>query len=211
MNERERAVNQDLQTLGDAYRLGQIRRDDYRARRRRVLASLKVVEGDTTRQPLRAGRAGGEREPGGGMARPGMSPVWKVGLLLVVGLSLLVVLLYLRLGDGSRSAAEPEAVSTAAPSATTVPSAALSALEVEAEQFLIRDDWQPASVSAWLQRWLAVDAAARRAALGSPVLQRMRAQLAYEISVQKALQGGDTPAADTAVLEQLARALDPAV
>jgi len=207
MNERERAVNQDLQTLGDAYRLGQIRRDDYRARRRRVLASLKVVEGDTTRQPPRAGRAGGEREAGGGKALPGMRPVWKYGLLLAVALSLLVVLLYLRLGEGSRSAAEPEAVSMASPSA---PPEVLSALEVEAEQFLIRDDWQPASVSAWLQRWQAVDEAARRAALGRPVLQRMRAQLAYEISVQKALQGGDTPAADTAVLEQLARALDPA-
>lgn len=208
MNERERAVNQDLQTLGDAYRLGQIRRDDYRARRRRVLASLKVVEGDTTRQPLRAGRAGDEREPSSGKVQPGMNPVWKYGLLLVVGLSLLVVLLYLRLGDGSRSAVEPEAVSMAAPAVTP---AALSALEVEAEQFLIRDDWQPASVSAWLQRWQSIDEAARRAALDSPVLQRMRAQLAYEISVQKALQGGDTPTADTAVLEQLARALDPAV
>ena len=41
MNERERAANNDLQILGDAYRLGQIPRDEYRARRRRVFAGLR--------------------------------------------------------------------------------------------------------------------------------------------------------------------------
>jgi len=41
MNERERAANNDLQILGDAYRLGQIPRDEYRARRRHVFAGLR--------------------------------------------------------------------------------------------------------------------------------------------------------------------------
>lgn len=41
MNERERAANNDLQMLGDAYRLGQIPRDEYRARRRHVFAGLR--------------------------------------------------------------------------------------------------------------------------------------------------------------------------
>ena len=41
MNERERSANSDLQILGDAYRLGQIPRDEYRARRRRVFAGLR--------------------------------------------------------------------------------------------------------------------------------------------------------------------------
>jgi len=52
MNERERAANNDLQILGDAYRLGQIPRDEYRARRRRVFAGLRGDPGsNVSRSP----------------------------------------------------------------------------------------------------------------------------------------------------------------
>ncbi|WP_439641024.1 hypothetical protein [Nevskia sp.] len=43
MNHREQAINQDLQILADAYRLGHIQRPEYRARRRQVLAGWQAI------------------------------------------------------------------------------------------------------------------------------------------------------------------------
>lgn len=43
MNHREQAINQDLQILADAYRLGHIQRPEYRARRRHVLAGWQAI------------------------------------------------------------------------------------------------------------------------------------------------------------------------
>ncbi len=41
MTERERAINRDLHVLDEAHRLGRITRAEYRARRRRVLESMR--------------------------------------------------------------------------------------------------------------------------------------------------------------------------
>lgn len=41
MTERERAINRDLHVLDEAHRLGRLSRAEYRARRRRVLQSLR--------------------------------------------------------------------------------------------------------------------------------------------------------------------------
>lgn len=50
MNHREQAINQDLQILADAYRLGHIQRPEYRARRRHVLAGWQAI-GDQPAAP----------------------------------------------------------------------------------------------------------------------------------------------------------------
>jgi|GEM_PF-751121 len=49
LGERVRALNRDLSVLDEAHRLGEISRDDYRARRRRMLAGLIGADRGSTR------------------------------------------------------------------------------------------------------------------------------------------------------------------
>ena len=70
MSERERRVNLQLNTLDDAHRMGRMPRDEYRQRRRDLLASLSEETGttrrDTVRRPAPAGKSAGPA----GRARP---------------------------------------------------------------------------------------------------------------------------------------------
>lgn len=52
MSERLRTINHRLHALDDAHRLGRLSRADYRAQRRRLLATLVEGDGITARQPL---------------------------------------------------------------------------------------------------------------------------------------------------------------
>lgn len=112
MTERERAINQDLHVLDEAHRLGRITRDEYRARRRRVLESLYDSSGIVTaRKALvppgaatmpRANRvhvAPGESADVSARAlttllsmRPAMA--WKMSLAWFAGLLVLLALAY---------------------------------------------------------------------------------------------------------------------
>lgn len=111
MTGRERAINQDLHVLDEAHRLGRITRDEYRARRRRVLGSLydssgivtarkTLVPGITTTARLRHVRpAASDASANSGRAmttlltmRPGIP--WKPMLAILAGAVLLVVLAY---------------------------------------------------------------------------------------------------------------------
>jgi hypothetical protein len=53
MTERERQINQGLHALDDAHRLGRIARDEYRLRRRHLLASLIDDTYETVRDTVR--------------------------------------------------------------------------------------------------------------------------------------------------------------
>ncbi|CAB3751173.1 hypothetical protein [Paraburkholderia humisilvae] len=61
MTERERRVNLQLSALDDAHRVGRVSRDEYRLRRRRLLATLsdttRATGRDTVRRPASAGQA----------------------------------------------------------------------------------------------------------------------------------------------------------
>ena len=52
MTEQERQANRDLRALDEAHRLGRISRDEYRARRRRVLDALCDSGGVTARKAI---------------------------------------------------------------------------------------------------------------------------------------------------------------
>ncbi|HEX7349008.1 MAG TPA: hypothetical protein VF264_05110 [Rhodanobacteraceae bacterium] len=54
MNEHLREINRSLHALDDAHRLGRIGRDDYRARRRHLLGTLRDSDGITARNTLAA-------------------------------------------------------------------------------------------------------------------------------------------------------------
>jgi hypothetical protein len=108
MNDRERAVNQDLQILGDAYRLRQIRRDEYRLRRRHVLAGLRARDDvETTRKPLRraaavAAAASAQPQPqpaaaGSTAGSPRAGVAWKYWLLFGFGLLVVAAVAWLLL------------------------------------------------------------------------------------------------------------------
>lgn len=53
MNEWERHANQGLQSLGEAYQRGQIDREAYRARRRRLLRGIREQQAQTQPNLLR--------------------------------------------------------------------------------------------------------------------------------------------------------------
>lgn len=231
MNDRERAVNQDLQILGDAYRLGQIQREEYRARRRHVLAGLRSSNDvDTTRKPLKGSNSetvraqvplAGSRTISGPLspaaaadrARPAMpassaaaprSVAWKYWLLFGIGLLVVAVAVALLLKSPDE---EPKL--SAAPVVVADP---LAELEASASRFTDRDDWQQPSIEAWIASWQGADLAVRRAALGRPALQQLRDQATYNLSVRKALAtpeaGADPAATGTDAIERLLQALD---
>ena len=229
MNDRERAVNQDLQILGDAYRLGQIQREEYRARRRHVLAGLRASDDvDTTRKPIKGAAADAARAPVTTAGHRGISgplspsaaadrarlsaasgaadaaaPAARAGVAwkywLLFGAGLLAVAVAVALLLKS-----PDEEAAADP---------LNELEAAASRFSDRDDWQPTAVEAWLSNWQRADLAVRRAALARPALQQLRDQATYNLSVRKALApadaGADAAAAGTEAIERLLRALDP--
>lgn len=104
MTEREQAVNRDLRILDEAHRLGRITREDYRARRRRVIGTLRDSNGViTARKTLlpreqttaRRGDAPHGAEPASLPAR--RSFAWKPVAGLGASLLLIVVLVYLLL------------------------------------------------------------------------------------------------------------------
>ncbi len=142
MNEREGAVNQDLQVLGDAYRLGQIAAAEYRMRRRNVLATLRRSDTITARkvpkaastETVRNSRPGVRMPSSGAAAMPGamtMSPpsatarntAWRHWLLFAVGVALVAALIAMLLAspDGAGDRAAVDATSTATTVATVLP------------------------------------------------------------------------------------------
>jgi hypothetical protein len=62
MTEQERKANQDLHALDEAHRLGRITREEYRARRRRVLGALCDSNGVTARNAIAPPPASARRQ-----------------------------------------------------------------------------------------------------------------------------------------------------
>ncbi len=142
MNEREGAVNQDLQVLGDAYRLGQIAAAEYRMRRRNVLATLRRSDTITARkapkaasiETVRTSRPSARTPSGAVAAMPGsmtMPPpsatarntAWRYWLLFAIGVALVAALIAMLLaspdGAGDRAAFDAASATTVA---STLPS-----------------------------------------------------------------------------------------
>ncbi|MBA4285313.1 MAG: hypothetical protein C0434_07245 [Xanthomonadaceae bacterium] len=224
MNDRERSVNRDLQILGDAYRLGQIQREEYRARRRHVLATLTAGgDPDSTRRPMAgspvetiraprppAGEAGVQLPtPAASGAETSPRTSRKYGLLLVIGLLLAAAAIALALVLLKTSEPLP-AVSSA--SSADDP---LAELDAATARFSEQDDWRPAAIDAWMTRWQQLEPDLRGAALARPTLQQLHDQAVYKRSVRRALAAPDAvPEAgvDAAgdAIERLLHALDGA-
>lgn len=104
MTEREQSVNRDLRILDEAHRLGRITREDYRARRRRVIGVLRDSNGViTARKSLLpeeqvTARRGSDVRAAGPASLPARSSfAWKAVAGLGASLLLIVVLVYLLL------------------------------------------------------------------------------------------------------------------
>lgn len=114
MNEHERRINQGLHALDDAHRNARISREEYRARRRALLASLCDSDGVTARNALTPSAAA--RQPpfverrvtvATGNVASALFPdrwwlAWRLWLVAFGGLALGALLLYgaLQLGQG---------------------------------------------------------------------------------------------------------------
>lgn len=104
MNRQENAVNGNLCVLDEAYRLGRITRDEYRARRRYVIGRLSDSNVDTARNAItQQDSVAGARSRGGDQPAaaetlqlmfPSRGPmVWK-GLAGLVVLTVVVALIW---------------------------------------------------------------------------------------------------------------------
>lgn len=114
MNEQERRTNQALRTLDEVHRSGRITREQYRARRRALLANWCDSDGVTARNVLTSASVTRPREPG---ARRVAAPAgdiagalfpdrrrlaWRMWLMAFAGLGVCALLLYgaMQLGQG---------------------------------------------------------------------------------------------------------------
>ncbi|TCV95831.1 hypothetical protein EC912_102176 [Luteibacter rhizovicinus] len=106
MTEWERHANQNLHALDEAHRLGRIGRDEYRARRRKVLASVHDSHGITARNAITPSHVAPAESPGRGSQRDALpmlfgSRSWfdrRWLMALVLTLLLLAVLTWLARG-----------------------------------------------------------------------------------------------------------------
>lgn len=114
MNEQERRANQALRALDEAHRSGRITREQYRARRRTLLADWCDSDGVTARNVLTPAAVPRPREPG--MQRVASSAgdiagalfpdrrrlAWRSWLLAFAGLGVCALLLYGAMQLGQR-------------------------------------------------------------------------------------------------------------
>jgi hypothetical protein len=92
MSEQKRQVNLQLDTLGDAHRMGRMPRDEYRLRRRLLLASLcddSCETGrDTVRRPANPGRPSARARAAAPRARLRAISLGVLGGAICAGLAL---------------------------------------------------------------------------------------------------------------------------
>jgi|GEM_PF-597206 len=226
MSQGEQAVNDDLRALGDAYRLGQIARAEYRSRRRHLLSSAIVSDVETARNPIAASpQAAAQSRPGRAAPQTAAGPVSApratirpysgpstpaspprksgFGWLQIAGLVIVMVVLA---GVGFAFLMTPSAKNAKSASSQTpaAPDPA-AALDDAATQFVDNGRWTATDIEAFLRTWNAAGEVARKDVIGRPSFVHLREQLAYNIRVTKVLL--DDAAPDSSKIEQ-AKALD---
>lgn len=211
MTDQERAVNQQLHLYGEAYRMGHMSREEYRARRRHVLSMLCNSDSATT-PSLLASQASLSRDTNSRASRslPETTAVpvlksgtfaWKHGLLFagVIAVLAAVAFWFMR---------APEAEAPAAIAPVVNGGGAVTALDALATRFVDDNRWEPSDINAFLQTWQRADISVRRRALNGTAVQRLRQQIASNLKVTSLLIDDSTQGISRTEQEQALQRFD---
>ncbi|MFC3550055.1 hypothetical protein ACFOLC_03410 [Lysobacter cavernae] len=97
MSDVQHPANAQLHALGEAYQHGRIGRDEYRARRRDLLAAVRGGQGVTHRNAIRPVPSPAPARPGPPPTRQATSQAWRRRLVFVVLVIVTVLAVFLLL------------------------------------------------------------------------------------------------------------------
>lgn len=184
----ESRINDALKQLGEEHRLGMIKIEEYRRRRRALLLKWGEPESTTTpgsqlsksmsttqTNPARRLSPSPAQDPG--PAARNISPI-----LIAGGIAVLVAIVAATwmLRKPASSGGTTAAVATDA-----VRSAQLLAVMREANAFRARNRWEAADTEAFLSVWRAMSADDRRQAHNEPSLQSLRHELEQNLRAER--------------------------
>lgn len=203
MSGHEARINEALKALGEEYRLGMVALDEYRARRRLLLASWN--ERDSTTSPgsaMRATLAQPQRGPGAVVPPPGRTPKKRGAAGLVLGALALVAVA----GAGYYLMRKSPPPADPAPARATAPlPASVVGIKKAADDFLARNSWEPEPIEAFLRQWRALTPSEQARAKQEPSLKTLLYQLDQNIQAEAQLAGADAPPEQRERLEMLRR------
>ena len=207
----EARINDALKQLGEEFRLGMIKAEEYRQRRRAIVESWGEIEATTSPGSLRSKTA-----PGAGSARPAgvyvapPAPAKKSNTIVIA------IVAIVALGAGAylvlKTASRPKAP-TMAPVPAVAPkslSPGVAAIGKAAEEFVAGNKFEPDAINAFVAQWQALSEADRAQALGEPPMRTLRYKLDQNIEAESQLVAPDAPPearARLTMLENFAQAL----
>lgn len=184
----ESRVNEALKQLGEEHRLGMVKSEEYRQRRRTLLQKWGEPESTTTPgADFMKSMSTTQTNPARRMvptpvqapesAPRNRAPLWVVGgIAVMVALASTAWVFKKPSADGSGtnpgSASEPRSVE-------------LLAVMREANAFRARNSWEAADTEAFLSSWRAMSAEDRRQAQDEPSLQSLRHELEQNLRAER--------------------------
>jgi hypothetical protein len=207
MSGHEARINDALKQLGEEFRLGMIKPEEYRGRRKALLDSWGERDATTSPGSLRKTTPGVAplRKPTSALAAPAAGGGNKALTVALV----IAVLLGLAIGAYFFLRSAPPAAGTAA-SAAPLPSPQVVAVQKAADDFLARNEWEAGPIQAFLDQWSGLPASDRVRAGAEPSLRTLRYQLDQNIQAELQLVAPDAPPEQRERLQRLqqfARAL----
>lgn len=183
MSGHEARINDALKQLGEEFRLGMVAAEEYRARRRLLLASWGEQDATTSPGNRRTSTATTTppTPPAPKAAAPGAgSRTWIIAAAVAAVLAVAGVL-YLVLAPSS-----PSTPDAAAPSAAP-PSPQVQEIKKAADDFLAGNRWEQGPIDAFLAQWRALPPEDRARALDEPSLRTLKYQLEQNIHAETQL------------------------
>lgn len=204
----EARINDALKQLGEEFRLGMVKAEEYRARRRAIVESWGEVDATTSPGSLRrtVPGAGSARPAGVAAAAPAVAK--KPGVLVIAAIAIAV------LGAGAyfvlKSAARPPAMAPVPGAAPKALSPGVVAIGKAADAFVAANSFERQAIDAFVAQWQALSDADRAQALQEPPLRTLRYKLDQNIQAESQLVAPDAPPearARLTLLEDFARSL----
>lgn len=201
----EARINEALRALGDEYRLGMVAPEEFRQRRRALLATWGERDVTTSPGSLRTAELPTSQIP---VTRPGPAQVRAPAAK--GGNGLLVVAVVLGLAAAGFAAwkfmrpARPAAPAQATPAAAQLPPQ-VAGFASAADRFLARNDWESSSIEPLLAVWRTLPAELRARARTEPSFRTLRHALDQNIQAEAQLVAPDAAPEQRQRLDLLTR------
>jgi hypothetical protein len=198
----EARINEALKQLGEEYRLGMVQAEEYRTRRRMLIDSWDEEEVTTSPGSLRSVGLS-TIPPGKRKAFPLVSS--RTPKLVLTGLAVAVAMVVSAwLTFGSRKAETDAPVANLPPPPAPL-SAPVQAARKAAEDLLMANAWEAASIEAVLVQWRQLSPEDRVQAREQPAVRTLRFKLDQNIQAESQLVAPDAPPEDRQRLDLLTR------